>query len=299
MKRLHPPMHLLRAFVATARQSTISGAARELHLTQGAVSKQVLELEALLGLALFERVRGRLVLSPSGQRYLPEVAQALQQLEAATLNVMAQRGRGGVLNLSTTPTFGAKWLIPRLPAFQAAHPEVFLNFIPFTRGNEPAPPQLDCAFRYGEGTWPGMAAHYIAGREFVLIAPPGLPASQRLRRPGDVRKHALLQHPMEATAWLRWCERHGVAHPDPMGGPKLDQVTSIVRAVMAGLGVGLVPRCLVEDDIANGLVAMPFGEELVMSTGYWLCYPEAKAHVPQLAVFRQWVAGQADGAGQA
>jgi LysR family glycine cleavage system transcriptional activator len=224
---------------------------------------------------------------------LPEVSQALQQLESATLSVMAQRGRGGVLNLSTTPTFGAKWLIPRLPAFQAAHPEVFLNFIPYTRSSDAMPPELDCAFRYGEGVWPGMVAHYIAGHEFILIAAPGLPAAQRLKKRQDIRKHALLQHPMEPMAWIRWCEKHGVTHPNPMGGPRLDQVTSIVRAVMAGLGLGLVPRCLVEDDIANGLVIAPFPEELVMATGYWLCYPEAKAHLPGVAAFREWVAKQA------
>lgn len=292
MRRLHPPIHLLRAFVATAGQSSISGAARELHLTQGAVSKQVIELEQWLGLELFSRVRGRLLLSPAGQRYLPEVSQALKLLESATLNVMAQRGAGGVLNLSTTPSFGAKWLIPRLPAFQAAHPDVFLNFIPFTKGNDFALPELDCAFRYGEGNWPGMVSHYIAGREFIVIAAPRLPAASRLRRHEDVGKHALLQHPMEPMAWIRWCDQHGVQHPNPMGGPRLDQVTSIVRAVMAGLGIGLVPRCLVEDDIANGFVVAPFAEELVLETGYWLCYPETKSELPPLVRFRDWVATQ-------
>lgn len=93
-------------------------------------------------------------------------------------------------------------------------------------------------------------------------------------------------------AWIRWCDQHGVQHPNPMGGPRLDQVTSIVRAVMAGLGIGLVPRCLVEDDIANGFVVAPFAEELVLETGYWLCYPETKSELPPLVRFRDWVATQ-------
>jgi LysR family glycine cleavage system transcriptional activator len=294
MTRLHPPIHLLRAFVATARQSTISGAARELHLTQGAVSKQVIELEQSLGLDLFLRLRGRLVLSPAGQAYLPDVARALQQLETATLNVMSQQGRGGVLNLSSTPTFAAKWLIPRLPAFQAAHPDVFLNFIPFANAPDFSQPQLDCAFRYGEGAWPNVVAHYIAGREFILIAPPKLAAALRIRKHADIGKHTLLQHPMEPMAWIRWCEAHRVVHPNPMGGPKLDQVTAIVRAVMAGLGIGLVPRCLVDDDIENGFVVAPFSEEvLATQAGYYLCYPETKAGLPTLTAFRQWMLRQA------
>lgn len=291
--RVTPPLHLLTAFLATGRQSTISAAARELHLTQGAVSKKIKELESQLGVALFERVNGRLTLSVAGSSYLRKITPALQELESATLGVMSLRGRGGVLNLTTTPTFGAKWLIPRLPAFQARHPEVFLNFLSFMRGGDAHAGELDCAFRYGEGLWPGEMSHFIAGRSFVVIAPPQLPAALRLRKKDDVRKHVLLQHPMEPTAWLRWCEAKGVSHPNALGGPTLDQVSSIVRAVIAGLGLGLVPRCLVEEEIENGLVVAPFADDLEAETGFYLTYPLAKQHLPALALFRDWVLSEA------
>ncbi|MBU7573366.1 MAG: LysR family transcriptional regulator [Hydrogenophaga sp.] len=289
-----PALHLLQAFSATARHGSISAAARDLHLTQGAVSKKLLELEASLGVALFDRIRGRLHLSPAGHRYLPGVDAALGQLEQATLGVMTLRGRGGVLNVMSTPTFGAKWLIPRLPRFLAQHPEVFLNFVPFSRGASPDP-DLDCALLYGNGTWPGASSHYIAGHEYVVIAPPRLPASSRLRRPRDIALHALLQHPAEPGAWPRWCELHGVSHPALMQGPKLDQVTSIVRAVMAGMGLGLVPRCVVQDDIDAGLVAAPFSKDMVGEAGYYLTYPEGKNHLPPLATFRDWMLQEATG----
>jgi LysR family glycine cleavage system transcriptional activator len=290
--RVTPPLHLLSAFLATARQSTISAAARELHLTQGAVSKKIKELESLLGVALFERVHGRLTLSVAGTSYLRKVAPALQELETATLGVMSLRGRGGVLNLTTTPTFGAKWLIPRLPTFQARHPEVFLNFLSFMRNADAQAGELDCAFRYGEGLWPGEISHFIAGRSFVVIAAPRLPAALRLRKKEDVRKHVLLQHQMEPTAWLRWCEARGVSHPNALGGPKLDQVSSIVRAVIAGLGLGLVPRCLVDDEIENGLVVAPFSDDLELETGYYLTYPQSRQHMPALVAFKDWVLSQ-------
>jgi LysR family transcriptional regulator, glycine cleavage system transcriptional activator len=293
LKRVTPPLHLLTAFVSTARQSTISGAARELHLTQGAVSKKIKELESLLGVALFDRAHGRLGLSPAGQSYLKKLAPALEDLEAATLGVMSLRGRGGVLNLMTTPTFGAKWLIPRLPAFQSQHPDVFLNFMPYVRASGPDSADLDCAFRYGEGNWPGEVSHFIQGRAFVVIASPDLAADLRLRKKSDVRKHVLLQHPMEPTAWLRWCEVNRVDHTNPLGGPKLDQINSIVRAVMAGLGIGLVPLCLVEDDIQNGMVVSPFADVLALEAGYFLTYPEGKRDMPALAAFRDWALSQA------
>jgi len=293
LKRLHPPTHLLRAFVAAARQSSISRAAEELHLTQSAVSKQVLELEGLLGTDLFLRVRGRLLLSPAGSHYLPGVAQALSLLESSTLDLLAHQGRGGVLQVSTLPTFGAKWLIPRLPLFQQAHPEVSLNFIPFTKGYDFALPELDCAVRWGEGAWPGAFSHYLTGREVVLIAAPALRAGLRLRQPSDVRKHVLLHHVTDPVAWARWCEGHGVAHPNPMAGPKLDQMDSIIRAVMAGMGIALVPRCLVQDDLDREFVAAPFAQDFTVPAGYYLCYPEAKAQVPALAAFRDWILAQA------
>jgi LysR family glycine cleavage system transcriptional activator len=292
LKRVTPPLHLLAAFVSTSRQSTISGAARELHLTQGAVSKKIKELESLLGVSLFDRTHGRLGLSPAGSGYLKKLAPALEDLEAATLEVMSLRGRGGVLNVMTTPTFGAKWLIPRLPAFQAQHPDIFLNFIPYLRRYGPDPADLDCAFRYGEGIWPGEVSHFIQGRAFVVIASPELPSHLVPRKKEDVRKHVLLQHPMEPTGWLRWCEANAVEHPNPLGGPKLDQVNSIVRAVMAGLGLGLVPKCLVEDDIENGIVVSPFADALELDAGYFLTYPESKRHMPALSAFRTWALGQ-------
>jgi len=289
VKRVTPPLHLLAAFLSAGRQSTISAAARELHLTQGAVSKKIKELESLLGVARFERVHGRLTLSVAGASYLRKIAPALQELEAATLAVMSLRGRGGVLNLTTTPTFGAKWLIPRLPDFQVRHPDVFLNFMPFMRSADAQTSDLDCAFRYGEGHWPGEVSHFIAGRSFVVIAAPKLPTALRLRKKDDVRKHVLLQHAVEPTAWLRWCEANGVSHPNALGGPKLDQVTSIVRAVIAGLGLGLVPKCLVEDEIENGLVVAPYADTLELESGYYLTYAESRQHVPALVAFRDWV----------
>ena len=295
--RLHPPTHLLRAFVATARQGSVSRAATELHLTQSAVSKQVLELESLLGVPLFDRVRGRLALLPAGQRYLATVSQALQMLESATLDVISHRGHGGALNISALPTFGARWLIPRLPGFQREHPDIHLDFVHYSRGHDFSDPVLDAAIRYGEGHWPGAQADYITGREVVLVVPPALRPS--VRKPADVRKHTLLQYSSDVHAWARWCDLNGVDHPDPLTGPKLEQVSSVLRAVVAGLGIGLAPACLVQEELARGEVIDPLGQLTRTSKGYYLCYPESRAHLPALLRFREWLLAQAQSADDA
>ncbi|MGQ2981736.1 MAG: LysR family transcriptional regulator, partial [Polaromonas sp.] len=124
MNRLQPPLHLLQAFLATARFGSVSRASESLHLTQSAVSKQISELEQVTGVLLFERIRRRLTLTPAGKRYENALRPVLAQLEAATLDLITSDDGGGALHLSTLPTFGAKWLIPRLPDFQLQHPQI-------------------------------------------------------------------------------------------------------------------------------------------------------------------------------
>ena len=301
-RRLLPPMHLLRAFIVTAELKTVSAAADALHLTQGAVSRQVLELEDWLGVSLFARVRKRLQLTPAGQRYLLAVQPLLQQLEAATLDLMSIPHDGGVLHLSVLPTFAAKWLIPRLPAFQAAHPKVLLQFVPYVQGYDFHRPDLDCAVRYGEGPWEGAVCEYVVGRRMVLIASPARSGRAALKRPADVVHHRLLHHVSVPTAWSDWCERHGISGINPHGGIQLDQYAAIVRAVAAGMGLGLVPECLVEDELARGEVVAPLPERQGIyeaRAGYYLCFPENKSSMDALVLFKAWLAEAASSAAPA
>lgn len=289
MKRLHPPIHLLKAFTTTARFGSVSRASEALHLTQSAVSKQISELEQMTGVLLFERVRQRLALTPAGQRYDAALRPVLAQLEAATLELMTSTDGGGALHLSALPTFGAKWLIPRLPDFQKRHPQIALHFVPYLQGYDFHRADLDCSILFGEGNWPGAAADYITGRDVVLIAPPRHADRPMLKRPQDVSKHVLLQHVSVPNAWTHWCATHGIAGINTLAGPQLDQFQSLIRAVMAGMGLALVPRCLVRDDIAAGLVSAPLDDGYQGEMGYYLCYPESRRHLLPLENFRQWI----------
>lgn len=290
MRRLNPPLHLLKAFCTTAGFGSMSRAAEALHLTQSAVSKQVQELERITGVPLFERVRKRLSLTPAGQRYEAAVRPLLAQLEAATLELITSGDGGGSLHLSTLPTFGAKWLIPRLPAFQQAHPQIALHFVPYVQGYDFHRADLDCSILFGDGHWPGAVSDYLTGRDVVLVAPPAIGRSKPvLRKPQDVAKFQRLQHVSVPNAWGHWCQAHGVEGLNTFAGPQLDQFHSLIRAVSAGMGVALVPRCLVRDDIASGVVSAPLDDGYVDALGYWLCYPESKSHLPPLANFRDWL----------
>jgi LysR family transcriptional regulator, glycine cleavage system transcriptional activator len=294
MQRLQPPLHLLRAFTATARLGSISAAAATLHLTQSAVSKQVQELERWLGVALFARVRKRLQLTPAGQRYEEAVRATLSQLEEATLDVISSRAGSGVLHVSTLPTLGSKWLIPRLPQFYAAQPRIQLRFLPYTQGYDFSQSKLDCALRYGTGGWPGACADYVVGRELVLIAPGPAARERAIRKPSDIAHFSLLQHVSVPNAWSEWCAAHRVSQVNPSAGPQLDQYHSLIRAVEVGMGVALVPQCLVGDEVAAGHVTTPLPASYLSDSGYYLCYPEAKATYEPMLIFRSWLLERAE-----
>lgn len=250
-------------------------------------------MEDGLGVALFERVRQRLVLTPAGTRYEAAIRPLLSQIEAATLELIASGQGGGALRLSTLPTFGAKWLIPRLPRFSALHPRIDLQFVPYLQGYDFKRSHLDCSILYGNGHWPGAAAQYLVGREMVMIAPVPASTKGKIARHSDIRQATLLHHVSVPDAWSLWCEARGLKSVNGYRGPQLDQYQSLIRAVQAGMGLALVPRCLVRDDVAAGFVTTPFEETLTHDMGYWLCWPENKASLPGFDAFRVWLQGEA------
>jgi LysR family glycine cleavage system transcriptional activator len=295
LRRLHPPLQLLRAFSTVVRFGGVSRAAESLHLTQSAVSKQIQELERWIGVVLFERSRKRLALTPAGERYEKAVRALLLQLETATLELITSGGEGGALHLSALPTFGAKWLIPRLPAFQQKEPQVTLHFVPYVHGYDFQRPELDCSILFGDGHWPDARSHYLAGRDVALIGPPAGRPGTVVRAAADVAGCTLLRHVSVPDAWLRWSEAHGVSDLDPLAGPQFDQFQTMIRAVIVGMGMALVPRCLVQDEISAGVVVEPLPDGGYRSDlGYWFCYPEGRARLAPLVRFRDWLLGQAE-----
>lgn len=295
LRRLAPPVHLLRSFSTVVQFGSVSRAAEALHLTQGAVSKQIKELETWVGVPLFGRTRKRLALTPAGEHYEKSVRSLLAQLEAATLELITSDDGAGVLHLSSLPTLGAKWLIPRLPSFQQLHPQISLQFVPYVEGYDFHRPDLDCSILFGEGHWPGAQAHYLTGKDVALIAPRVAVADWPIAAAQDVARYALLRHVTVPEAWLRWSEAHEVRGIDPFSGPQFDQFQTMIRAVMAGMGLALVPRCLVQDEITAGLVREPLAHGGYRSAlGYWFCYPEGRSQRHALDCFRRWLLGCAD-----
>ncbi|CAG9176792.1 LysR family transcriptional regulator [Cupriavidus pampae] len=289
MRRLCPSMTELQAFEASARHNSFTLAARELHVTQGAVSKQVRSLEAFLGVELFERVRQRLLLTSAGERYLERIRPSLNEIEAASVELIARKGRGGILHIASMPTLGAKWLIPRLPQFFARFPEVTLEFVPHAQGYDFSEPDLDAAIRFGDGVWPGSLADYITGREVVPVCRPGMLADADTHAPAALLQYPLLHHTTVPEAWPDWLSELGVSTRQAWSGARFDQFSLLTQAAVSGLGIALIPRCLIEEELATGALVIAHPAQVLAKKGYYLCYPEQKVHMPALQIFRTWL----------
>jgi len=295
MRRHVPPTSALQAFEACARHLNVTRAAEELRLTQSAVSRQLAGLEALLGLRLFQRVRQRLVLTPAGAAYAPQVRASLARLEGATLELLAHRGTGGTLNLAVSPTFGARWLMPRLPAFRVAYPGMMLNFRNYTTRLTPmdfAAEDVDAAIILTGGASPGIVSHELVEDARLPVCAPAVAAM--LRRPEDLSRQVLLQQTTRPRGWVEWLDKARLEGIDGLRGPQFQNMAMVAEAAAAGLGVALLPAFLIEADVACGRLATPFSQVLSGGMAYRLIYPEVAEEVPALRAFRDWLLREAE-----
>ena len=288
MRRFCPSLTDLQAFEVAARHSSFTRAAQELCVTQGAVSKQVKHLEDFVGVQLFLRIRQGLVLTEAGQAYLKKIQAGLGQIEAATVELMAHQGRGGTLQLTCMPTFGARWLIPRLAAFMRLRPDIHVEFLPHRQGYDFSTPELDAAVRFGEGIWPGSGADYIVGRDVVPVCSPRLIPHQGAQA-ADLLDYPLLHHTSALEGWLDWLGQAGCDTRRAREGARFDQYALLSQAAAAGFGIALIPRCLIGDELLDGSLVVPVQLPIRARQGYYLCYPEQKASLPMLQAFRAWL----------
>ncbi|WP_112662261.1 LysR family transcriptional regulator [Microvirga flavescens] len=290
-----PGIGNLLAFEATARHGSVSRAAAELNLTQSAVSRQIQHLEESLGVSLFSRSRQRVVLTDIGRMYAASIRTTLAELSDATHQAMALSGTQGVLNLAVLPTFGTRWLIPRIPEFFALHPGVTVNFgarlVPFDFETE----HFDAAIHFGQPHWSGAICERLRDEKVVPVCSPAYREREAIASPGDLTRATLLQQSTRPTAWAEWFARCGVEEGNPLRGPRFEQFGMVVQAAVAGLGAALVPHFLVSDELSSGRLEILFQQSLTSEGAYYLVYPEAKAQEPLVRSFRDWILAKTRG----
>jgi LysR family glycine cleavage system transcriptional activator len=279
-----PPLHALRAFEAAARLESFSRAADELHVTHGAVSHQIRALEEFLGAPLFSRNGRRVVLTGDGRLFADRVRAALRDIGDAA-DSLRRPGRANRLTVSLLPSFAARWLMPRIGRFMAAHPEITVNvhtsaaLVDFERD------EIDIAIRFGMGDWPRVEAEKFMDDEYFPVASPRFHRGRLPARPADLSQYALITSDDEP--WTPWFKAAGLKLAEPQG-PIFTDSGMVVQAAIDGRGIALVRRSIAEGGLAAGTLVRLFDVAIKASGSYYLVRPRGAAPQKVLA-FRAWM----------
>lgn len=302
-----PPLSTFRTFEAAARHLSFKLAAEELHVTPAAVSQQIKALEGYLGVALFVRRPNVLRLTDDGHAMYPKIRAGLDSFAAGV--EATQHRRAVALNVTAPPSFAARWLVPRLARFAAAHPEVALR-ISSNRDNidgphsQPAPPKelidprsdtSDVEIRYGTGHYPGYRVDKLLTPDYVLVCSPRLiDGTPPLHRPQDLAQQILLHDESipvvdKRPSWPEWLRLAGADGVDSERGPRFSNSIMVIEAASDGQGVALALKPQVEADLAVGRLVTPFPISMPSAYAYYLVMAEAVAEQPTVVAFREWL----------
>jgi LysR family transcriptional regulator, glycine cleavage system transcriptional activator len=292
MSRRLPPLNALKAFEAAARHESFTRAAEELFVTQGAVSHQVKALEADLGFKLFNRERQRLAITEAGRDYLAVVRDAFDRIAFGTAR-LTQQQKSGILTVSTSPDFAAKWLVHRLGRFSEMHPETDLRVSATMHHVDFAREDVDMAVRHGDGAFSGLEAVQLCTETLFPVCSPSLLAERRFPlKPAVALKHPLL-HLDNRTGWSRWLTAAKVPPPKSLQGLVLNRASMVIDAAVNGQGMALARSTLAAWDLINKRLVAPFAEALPLASTYWIVAPRASAELPKIVTFRNWLLAEA------
>jgi len=284
-RRLPPPNWLL-AFEAAARHLSFTEAARELHLTQSAVSQQVKLLEHALQAPLFHRHARRLELTEAGRSYLPVVHDAFQRLTRATEELF-DPGAAALLVLKTNVSFAVCWLAPRLARFWENYPGVALRLSQSVWLDEQGWDAVDLDIRAGRGDWPALTAEPLTREALFPVCAPAVAA--RLGAPADLAAETLLAPVGNTDGWPQWLQRVGCGNLQAARTVQLDSSVTAFELAAHGAGVALGRSSLAAGMLADGRLVCPFETAVDSDEGFYLVYPRARRLRPAALAFREWL----------
>lgn len=289
-RRFLPSLPLLIAFDATARTGSITAAAKEIRLTQGAVSRQIKALEEQLDVPLFVRDRQTIRLTVAGESYAREIREALRRISTASLNLRANPD-GGTLNVAVLPTFGERWLAPRLPIFARSHPNIVINLMTQSTPVDFRHESFDCAIHFGTAGWEGLCTAVLRNETVTPICSPELRKKYHFTRPEDLKKATLLHLTTRPDAWERWFMYNGY-NPESLHGPLFNEFSTLSQACVAGLGLALLPDFLFTREIATGELVPALNLHMRSADRYFLTWPLNRSGYAPLLLFRDWLLAQ-------
>ncbi len=288
MNTFLPSLGGLRAFEAAARHVSVKLAAQELNVTPGAVSLQIKDLEANLGVQLFVRHPRRLTLTQQGEDYFSALRAAFRIMREATTRIAA-KSRLSPLTVSCTPSFAAQWLVPRLGRFEEHHSGIDIRICASNRTMDFSRDGIDIAIRHGFGRYDGLVSERLLDDELVPVCSPSLlRRDATLTTPADLRYFPLL-HDEHRHDWRLWLEAANAPEIDSSRGTVFVDSNGAIESAKAGAGVALVRLSLVKREIAEGSLLIPLTKTIASDLAYYLVYPATALDRPGVATLRTWL----------
>ncbi|MER9593025.1 LysR family transcriptional regulator [Mesorhizobium australicum] len=287
-----PDLAGLQAFECAGRHGNFTLAAAELNLTQGAVSRQIRTLEDQLGVPLFERIRQRVVLSAAGHSLLPEVIRLLGQTEEMVLRAKAAADGKKVLSIATLPTFGARWLMRRLPDFLEEHPGTLVNVASRSEPFDFTIDRFDVAIHYGQPIWAHGMCTYLCSETILPVGSPQLISQWPRAESSDFGGAPLLHLATRPKLWSEWLDKGGDQGTNAFHGSRFDQFNMIIEAAVAGMGFALLPRYLIEEELRSGKLSIVLPRPITTDNSYFVVRPEGKGDNPTASAFQAWLLEQ-------
>jgi DNA-binding transcriptional LysR family regulator len=288
MRRKIPSTAALIAFESAARHQSFTKAAEELALTQSAICRQIAGLEDFLGQELFRRSRRGVKLTEAGLAYSRRIAIQLDAVERDTLAVMGQQGAMAI-ELAVVPTFGTRWLLPRLKEFQRQHPEVTVNLTNRTRPFLFADTDFDAALYFGDAEWSGTRSYFLMHENSVPVCSPALLGGRSQLDAESIAALPLLQQTTRPYAWRQWFSSQGLSVARDLSGPRYELFSMLAQAAMHEMGVALIPPFLIQRELADGLLVTAHEHSFRSDKAYYLIIPERKLESAALGAFRDWL----------
>jgi LysR family glycine cleavage system transcriptional activator len=291
MKSTLPPLNALRAFEAAASNGSLTRAAQELSVTQGAVSRHVSPLEQWLGVGLFIRTRRGAELTPEGATYYRGIQRAFEEIDSHTRNLM-RRPASNTLRLKLPPTFAIRWLVPRLARFHALNRH---SDVQITTSHQPVDfnrEDVDVAIHSGPEPDSSLYSRRLFGETLLPVCSPGLfKRYPKLRRPQDLSQHVLLCSMHRPNDWPNWLKQAGVTGVDGNSGLKFENSALAYQAATDELGVVMAQLAFVDDDLRVGRLIAPLALRVETGEAYYLACPDIRRATAKIAAFEDWIAG--------
>lgn len=288
-----PPLNALRAFEAAGRHLSFKAAATELCVTQGAVSRHVLNLESFLGVHLFVRTHRQVNLTPAGVAYLQEARDALLRISDATTRARARTDER-TLRIKAPPSCSIRWLVPRLGRFHARHPDIAVQV---TTSHDPVDferDEIDVGIYYGVESTDDWRHERLFNEVLIPICCRRLFGHGRKRRtPRDIASQVLLHSLRRPTDWRQWLDAAGLRGFSATQDLAFENSTLTYQGAVDGVGVAIAQKALVAEDIASGRLVVPSDIEVRNPLAYYLVYPVRRADLPKVHAFKNWIASEA------